>query len=59
MKKWEKEWFEKRQKEHMECKGNRLIECLDILGLALADEGHVWTSKERKAYEEGIELCKE
>jgi len=38
---------------------SKIRECLDILGLALADEGHVWTSKERKAYEEGIELCKE
>ncbi len=45
------------ERENMEGNAkNKLIEVLDVLGLALADEGHVWTDKERQLYEESIAI---
>ncbi len=35
-----------------------IIKTLDMLGLALADENHVWTNAERKSYENAITLFK-
>lgn len=35
---------------------NKVRECLDLLGVALAHHNHQWTEEERQAYETSIEL---
>jgi hypothetical protein len=32
-----------------------MLDALDALGLALFDEGHVWTDRERELYERATE----
>jgi hypothetical protein len=33
---------------------NPILEALDVLALALADHGHVWTDRERTLYETAV-----
>lgn len=35
-----------------------VADALDVLGLALVDHGHTWTSEERQAYERAIAAVK-
>lgn len=35
---------------------NKVRECLDLLGMALAHHNHQWTDEERRAYEGAIQL---
>lgn len=34
-----------------------IVRALDLMGVALAEHGHVWTDEERAAYEEAIRIC--
>ena len=34
-----------------------ILDALDMLGLALAEHGHVWTPEERAAYEEAVKTA--
>lgn len=35
---------------------SKLLNCLDLLGVALATHGHQWTDEERQAYEEAVTM---
>lgn len=35
---------------------SKLLNCLDLLGVALATHGHQWTDEERQAYEEATSI---
>lgn len=35
---------------------SKLLNCLDLLGVALATHGHQWADEERQAYEEATAL---
>ena len=54
---WEEAWFAKQRIERQEQTGKKQRECLDILGLALANENHTWSPEERKAYEVGVVMA--
>ena len=34
-----------------------ILDALDMLGLALAEHGHVWTPEERAAYEKAVKIA--
>jgi hypothetical protein len=38
--------------------GKQILDSLDELGLALADEHHLWTRKQKRAYEKSVSLLK-
>lgn len=34
-----------------------IVRAFDLMGVALAGHGHVWTDEERAAYEKAIRIC--